>query len=590
VAFSVSFGCLLLLPSAQSNLSLVPHVLCNAGLLACVANRHRRDPQPLYWSTMDGLACAFFAYLALSVYYSELRGVSWRTMGFQMDAALLYLAGRIFFYRRLSWFAGCMTAVLGGVFLCCYLHQVVGLQLPLVSGMSASQLDQLSRITTLFGLFWLVTLAFLLIPRPDNIVILVYVGAIGALGAVAVWHRLGWVFESAREGRVYLERHQQILTAATVGRIIKSYPLTGSGLGTLPVIYEAFRQSPLAIIGSTFSGYLVFAAETGLGGLLLLLGTWLPPPLYVMRRWGLFPNARLRLAVVAFVCFAIIVVLMGVFDADILAPGPWLMIWGSFGVLMSLVMVRDPGRVFSRRQIPAVMDSDRPNHIAALGGRAWPGWVLRTSTLLVLVALQALPYVAATMSRRGPTENPDSASYGQRLVTAVRLFPLLPELWARLADHLQAKGGAAKSMDIRTFMEIEAAYRRAIALNPHEPRYYERLAFLYSDTSNPTMARDTLNHGVRNNPNDLVLRLLLVRELEKAGSLAMSTYHLKRAVQRIAPDQTDLYLRLAELYDRQGMRELAVRYLQYASQAPSDTSQVAARLKRLRERLRLPAS
>jgi tetratricopeptide (TPR) repeat protein len=81
--------------------------------------------------------------------------------------------------------------------------------------------------------------------------------------------------------------------------------------------------------------------------------------------------------------------------------------------------------------------------------------------------------------------------------------------------------------------------------------------------------------------------MLLVRELEGNGEYAMAIYHVKQALFRIEPSQVELYLRLAELYDFSGMRSAAIRYYQYANQVVNPTPQNTARLRRLRERLKI---
>ncbi len=133
--------------------------------------------------------------------------------------------------------------------------------------------------------------------------------------------------------------------------------------------------------------------------------------------------------------------------------------------------------------------------------------------------------------------------------------------------------------------QIEKAYLSAIEANPYRPEYYQQLFYLYREINNLSMALETMKLAVRNNPNDLVSRLLLVRELERTGSLALATWHVKQAVIRIEPGQVELYLRMAELYEQRGMRGKSRRWLQYARQVVPDTPEAQSRLRRLSDRV-----
>jgi tetratricopeptide (TPR) repeat protein len=206
------------------------------------------------------------------------------------------------------------------------------------------------------------------------------------------------------------------------------------------------------------------------------------------------------------------------------------------------------------------------------------------AAVVALTAAQALPYYAERLGRPMPGEPAGSPALGTRLERAVRVFPLLAESWAKLGAHYRQR--SADPLQGLTMMpRVERAYLRAIDLNPYVPKYYSQLRDVYAEMNETAKALDTLTRGVRNNPNDLILRLLLVRELERNGQLALATYHVKQAVMRVDPRQVELYIRLAELYELRGMKDQAVRYYQYARQVVPDTPQSAGRFRRLAERL-----
>jgi tetratricopeptide (TPR) repeat protein len=213
--------------------------------------------------------------------------------------------------------------------------------------------------------------------------------------------------------------------------------------------------------------------------------------------------------------------------------------------------------------------------------------MILTVVVVAFTALEVAPYVANRFSRLHEGEAESSLDYGKRLQTASRIFPLDSMIWSKIGDHYSAC--IKEPLQIYQYADrIEPAYQKAIFYNPYRPTLYEQLYFLYRDINRSVDALQIMKSGVEANPNHLVLRLLLVRELEKIGSLALATYHVKAALFRIAPDKTELYLRLAELYELQGIPEEAKLYYQYARQVVPDSTQTRTRLQRLQQRLSLP--
>jgi tetratricopeptide (TPR) repeat protein len=210
--------------------------------------------------------------------------------------------------------------------------------------------------------------------------------------------------------------------------------------------------------------------------------------------------------------------------------------------------------------------------------------MMAMAALAALTVAQAVPYYAERLSRSMPGEPAGSPALGARLERSVRVFPLLAEPWAKLGTNHRQRS-ADPLQGLTTMPKVEQAYLRAIDLNPYVAKYYSQLRDVYAEMNETAKGLDTLTRGVRNNPNDLILRLLLVRELERNGRLALATYHVKQAVMRVDPRQVELYIRLAELYELRGMRDQALRYYQYARQVVPDTPQSAGRFRRLAERL-----
>jgi tetratricopeptide (TPR) repeat protein len=160
----------------------------------------------------------------------------------------------------------------------------------------------------------------------------------------------------------------------------------------------------------------------------------------------------------------------------------------------------------------------------------------------------------------------------------------------RLAEALQRQiRDAGRTIpDVRTAARIELALKAAAAANPYRPQAHEALYFWHRDANDPARALAAIRTGVRYNPASLELRLLLVRELERGGSLALATHHLKLAALRTTgSDQGNLMLQLAELFEQRGLRDQARRWWQYAQQVDDLSAQTQSRLRRLGERLNL---
>ncbi|MBX7243959.1 MAG: hypothetical protein K1X53_00575 [Candidatus Sumerlaeaceae bacterium] len=589
---------LTLLPSLQSNWAVITFALMNGGLMVLVARYFFEGRQPLFWSSFDSAVVFFFLFLVANVYYSEIPAASWRMAALYLNGFAGYFYGRLLLFRRLRAFAVCMaiSIVVAGIMAMVF-EQKCRTSVP-PNLVQAENLRAILSAMRLLGCFWLVTLPFLFIRRPSNVLFLFYVALLVGLYAVFLTGQLGWLFQSANTSAVIESRHERMLTIEAVGRIIRSYPIVGSGLGTFPTLFNCFRETPASGIPNAFNVYLYLLVETGFIGLLFVLYLFGRFLLYIFRRWALFPNPRLRFAVVVFVCQLLLIFVECFRTPALLALPIWLLIWTGYGILMSLVMVRDTMRVFEGTN-PSAQAAREQNlgtgslrsegrvstALAVVSPRNLASFVPATVLIVVLTLVQCTPYLVSSYARKRPNEGYDSIAYGQRLELANRIFPFLPECWARLAAHYQQR--VTDPLKIYTYAKIiENAYVRAVKLNPYEPRYYEQLAFLYIDTNNSPMALDILRTGVRANPNNFVLRLLLVRELERVGSLALATFHVKQALFRIAPDQVELYLRLAELYEKQGMVDKAARYCQYAAQAVQDNADTAGRIRRLRERLK----
>lgn len=642
--FLFSMLVLFSLRNTASTWAMVAHLLCNGGLMLLVLRHWLLGRPSLYWSHFDIVIVLLFLYFGANVYYSEIREVSWRTAALYLDCLAAYFFGRMFFYHRVRSYAIVLLAGLalawGGTALLrsdaarqeADLREQVAAATSSpdgqVGGVDTETLQSraeyqrqvgenlaiASRTITLLLAFWVVTLPFLLFRQPSGLAFFLYgLLILGGYGVYAAF-RFSWLWGFGEANAVAL-RHEKVESLLTAIRILQNYPITGSGSGTFRYMYNAYRLTPSPSFQAGFNSFLFFAVELGLAALLVLLYLLVRIPLHVIRRWRLFPHRRLRFAVFAHLLFVLLFLVQGFHDPHVFTPACWFVAWAVIGTLLGLVMVRDPIRIFevpfTTGKMAQADAARRPRFVSTMGspfGRTptsklpayrppiWRrlrlGWIFAPAflagILVLLTALEAAPYYALRLARLHDGELASDPAYGERLQKAVRVFPLSSQIHAKLGQHYREQAQTALEV-INYENEIRTSFEKAIKLNPYDPDNYEMLYYLHRDTGNSPEALRVIKQGVRNNPNHLLLRLLLVYELEKVGNLALATYHVKQIVFRIAPESVELYLRLAELYMYQGRVADATLYYNYARQVVPETPQATARLQRLRDQLKLPS-
>lgn len=656
LAFALSIYVMATLETVVSAWAMVPNVL-GALIVATLVARHRLLGRPaMYWSHLDGVVVLLFLYFLANIYYSEIRAVSWQTAALYLNSLAAYFLGRLMFYHRVRAYVLVLTGALVvswfGLYTSSYRAKKMEqsyrakaqemIDVPpilLDKAEVARQTDELfskadyqagliqryqpvSRVYLLFICFWGLSLVFLWLEKPTRLAFLVYGGGIAGLYVFYAIGRLAWALGGDNSAEEVLLRTAKFESLRTAVRIFQSYPIMGSGLGTFPSLFDAYRLTTMAKYGTGFSAYLYCAVETGLVGVLPLLYFFLRLPLHTMRRWKLFPNRRLRFAIWVHLLFFGLFALQGFFDADLFQPAVWFPAWACIGTFVSLVLVRDPVRVFELLlPAPRTRDPQAANRRVILPGsgsgfgrtplaklprarasilkRLGISQFIATSVLATLVvafcALEAVPYVARKLTTPAGADNPEttaeqlkkelaSQEFARNLNIALKIFPLDSNIWSALASHFEAS--IAEPLEIYKYSDrIESAYTEAIAHNPYRPELYEKLYFLYRDINRQGDALDIITKGVETNPNQLILRLLLVRELERLGNYPLATWHIKQALFSVAPHETELYLRLAELYEIQGLYDDAKLYYLYARQIVPPSAQTSQRLDRLKGHL-----
>ncbi len=575
---------------------MLAHTLLAAAVVGSIAAHNLVGRLSLYWSHFDFLVAVFFAYLFATLYYSEARGATATSLTWMVDGVWAFLLGRYLLFRRLGSFTIVAFCVCLGLWAVAEsLLSRAGPSNEMAQSALAS-LESTQSLAFTFGLVILLAQPFFVLRKPANLVFVLWAGAL--LIGVTVWcvHSLLALIESYRLGLLGNWTFAQTVLFATARRLFLAYPVTGGGAGTWPWMAPAFRPVGYVELPAIVPAAIRILCEWGAVGTFFFLAAWLRVPWFVVRRWELFPNRRLRLSVFVFLSLMLLAFVRLFVADDFGQPWGWVFLWALFGTFVSLVAVRDPMRIFYEKWALAEQQALTMPRAAGAKSSALMrrppsrlAIVLRTAmaavTALVLLTLQAMPHRAAALAQRQQGESLSAMSYGERLERAVFIFPYYADGWARLAQHYQERAAGDSLALLALAPRVETAYRRAIDANPYVPTFYEQLALFYNDTNAPARSLEVLRLGVANNPNHLVVRLLLVRELERAQSYALATWHLRQALFRIAPLQAELFVRLAELYEYRGMRTAAIRSCQYARQGLPSTSSALMRLRRIAERL-----
>lgn len=611
IAASVGFGlALALLAQAASVFSagaLVAQLSLALAFLLAYVSHNFLGRLPLYWSHFDFLVAVFFVFYLASLHYSDARSVTAESLVGGLNGIWAFGLGRYLFFRRLRLFNLVMLAVCAGIWLTSesFLNRLGG---EAISSPTAQQLIANRSLAFVVGIILLLAQPFFLLRKPANLVYGLW--AVALLAGVSLWavQAVLELLDAWQTGALTSWSFEQGMVATTAWRILKAYPLVGGGAGTWLWLAEAYR--PLGFVDVPRVPAIVrMAAEWGIIGVAAFLVAWLRGPWFALRHAALFPNRQLRMAVLVFLSLVLLAAGRLFILDDMNQPWGWTLWWACHGTFVSLIAVRDPVRIFyapvslvtassgqrlsPRRWIGHAVHSalrtgeaaglERPPFSWAIAGRI--AWV----ALLILAGAitQALPYSAYVLVKRANDAALAPQERGKLLERAVRIFPFYAEAWAKLSQSYQQLATGDSLAMLALAPQIEAACRRAIALNPYQPGYYHQLAYYYTDTGTAARSLEILRVAVANNPNHLVTRLLLVRELERAQSFALASWHLRQAFLRIAPQQAELLVRLAELYELRGMRAEAVRYCQYARQGLSDTASALLRLRRMAERLGL---
>ncbi len=242
-------------------------------------------------------------------------------------------------------------------------------------------------------------------------------------------------------------------------RMIKNFPLLGTGIGTYARIYPVYQHGGI-YSKHAHNTYLELFAETGAVGFALFLAIVL---LILKKQFGLLLNLRdepIRGMALALFAGSVAFLVRNLIDFDWYTPLVAMVFWSLVGLTFSL-----EGLAFPQRAVKTSLKLSRNMSVATV--------VVAFCLILLILANYA---VALKFAQRGKSlmrgENFSQACVAFRKAT---LFdPICPEYHAHLADVCYKRAQRLK----RTSLVDEAIreIKKAIALNPFWADHHSDLA------------------------------------------------------------------------------------------------------------------
>jgi hypothetical protein len=541
--------------------------------LCAIAAHYRLGSPRLYWTGYDLAVLVFFGWCGASLFLGETPEVTHPALGVAMLSLGGWFVGRLTGWRRFSWLGtalalACVVAAFGSE----AVAPGEGDAGSAIDGLLAGRFSGGGVPLLAFALVLaIMTGVFSWIRRPPvgmgGLAVVTTLVLVALHGYIRTMDILG----NEVETNAWLEAWRQAMT------LVSAYPLAGVGWGAWPVVGEAWSngRGVLPPPGGDLTG---LAVELGTPAAILISLFMFLLPLAAWRSRHTYPFRRMRLSVGLMQTLLVLLLALGFWGIPVLSGPLGIALWTIIGTLAGMFQVRDPARAFGDSLVlPGAEER-----------RGLAGMIVRTTLVLCVGIAVGLPALAQVIA--GPPRTDGTAESPRTLERALGLWPHSADLQLRLAEALQrqVRDAGRTIPDVRTAARIESALKAAVAANPYRPQAHEALYFWYRDANDPARALAAIRTGVRYNPASLELRLLLVRELERSGSLALATHHLKIAALRTTgSDQGNLMLQLAELFEQRGLRDQARRWWQYAQQVDDLSAQTQSRLRRLGERLNL---
>jgi tetratricopeptide (TPR) repeat protein len=138
------------------------------------------------------------------------------------------------------------------------------------------------------------------------------------------------------------------------------------------------------------------------------------------------------------------------------------------------------------------------------------------------------------------------------------------------SESLQAERDARESLQTKNYASAITALKHSVSLDPHFPRAWIELGWVYSATADKSSAMDAYQKAVDADPKQVVpykILAFLYMSLSKRDE-AIATW---QKLQSIAPDDRDLWLNLAGLYvDQKRYADATVLYESDVRANPAD--------------------
>lgn len=536
----------------------LPHILIASAFILVLIVNNLFSSLPFIGNKHDTRVLVVFALLCLNIYYSEMRGLSWQIVAYFFDAICLYYIARLFLCHHLKFFFLFITTF----FFLSYIYPYA------YSSESSSPFSVYGSTKSFMGLFFLYSLlscVFIFWRRITAVHVFLFVMVFLFAFSLVFYRVFSPYFSYLFNTDSYSLVQQSVKSFETSLFIFKDFPLFGSGLGTYPFAYEAYRSGPPLSLAYVQSSLLVALADLGAIGLLTFL--WMAL-LLLKSSFDVghkIQHSGIRIWICVFSFAEVIWLCFFLLSPHTLHPITWLMFFTFHGVLASLVSDIE----YSRKAIDGAPITSQltSNYYLSFTNSVKLG--LSISLILAGIVLSCTPSLTYRAIDKISSEK-TTVDTVKEMVRINARFPFCAEAWdlyAKQLDYLQ-KYKLTNTKD--ALSRIKESLTHAKSLSPYTPAYYTRLAQTYNFEQKKPQVLETLSQGVANNPNDSTLRLLFARELALNGNNLGAIDAAKAALFGYYRGKADLHMIVSEYMIRNSATPAASRYLQYSLQHMPD--------------------
>jgi hypothetical protein len=541
----------------QVGLATVGHVLSALAVMLVALFWIARPAFRPGWRWRDGWLIAIVLLAVFEAYHAVIRQAAVLDLLHTLELAAIFLTATYLCARRPQ-----PLFVVTGLLLLAATGIAWRWRQPLFPSLDPVTLAQITAVMLLALLPWLAVRRLRGWRRWYHWVVLLAAGALLVLDAVSGW--------GGRSDRIRsLAGSLPAETRQMLGSILHDSWLLGCGPGNYEWLFRAGIPEEFAGQTATLPGLIVLLAESGVLGLVVMLGFGLAtiwrfrPGPWAAHHEEVLDLARTFRWATAFV-----------FLLFLATPGlrsffGQIVLWSLFGIM----------RAWSSRESPAAVwlvaggtDEAVVRSVTVESRSRWQQPFLVIGAVLAgigLVLVQIRPVIGKLYQRPGGMDRSDAA-YLDRLETSLWWWPYDPRTYELEAVHYRAKANAGLALSTVEIKAVALAYEQMVRANPYNPGAHHALARWHTLLGDVDQAVEATRRGLSYCPASFELQYLLAGSYRRLGNIALARNAYERA-RLLRPHSLPVLRHLAALELRLGNTRQAQRWLKMAQQvAPND--------------------